>query len=151
MTLAEQLLPQIAKRYYTNMLDFLPTVSDKTKQGYCKYRITFTDKSTLDVVLTSAQRNGIVRSKLYNNIKCIGGMGYMKPFHTPNELPKYFEPGLLHIVFRNESQQDFIGKNGYGNITEAETAAQYYIEGKFKFTNSRVVGAYICQSIVPVY
>ncbi len=61
----------------------------------------------------------------------------------------YFKPGLLHLIFENETGEQFIDVNGYPTLQLAEVAAEYYKRGRFRMSGSIVVGVYICQTIKP--
>lgn len=67
------------------------------------------------------------------------------------KLPIKFNPGLFRLVFENEVGDQFITANGYENNEVAKVAADYYLQGNFTKTNSKIIGAYVCQEIVPVY
>jgi hypothetical protein len=48
------------------------------KQNYCKYEVFFHhDENSLIVIMTSKQRDCIIRSKFGRFIKSIGGLGYV--------------------------------------------------------------------------
>lgn len=73
-TWADQLSPVIYSRYKKPEL----YVSDFSGP-LVKYQLNFIDGSTLNVVMTSRQRDGIKRSKVYPYIKNIGGLGNVRP------------------------------------------------------------------------
>jgi hypothetical protein len=60
---------------YGNPKDFKKS-SAETK--YCAYKLTFIDGSSVEVVMSSAQRTSIKKRKDYHLIKSIGGLGYME-------------------------------------------------------------------------
>jgi hypothetical protein len=63
---------------YPDIALYTRSISPVGKNALCKYQITFVDHSSIEVIMSQSQRIGIVRSKIYNSIKCIGGLGYVK-------------------------------------------------------------------------
>lgn len=61
-----------------------------------------------------------------------------------------FKPGLLHLIFQDEKENQFKGLNGYDTEGEAQVAADYYINGNFRFSGYKVTGVYLCQDIIPM-
>ena len=74
MSLAIQ-LSQLVFSKYESPEKFERTFTDVE---HCKYSIKFIDGSSLDVVMTTRQRDMLHRTSFYQYIDKIGGLGYQK-------------------------------------------------------------------------
>ena len=76
MTTAENLKKKLTSIYPLKVSDYERTY----KEGdLCKYEITFKDGSRHVCIMTHNQSNHFRRVSFWNEVRTIGGLGYVKP------------------------------------------------------------------------
>jgi hypothetical protein len=59
-----------------------------------------------------------------------------------------FKPGFFRLVFENLKGEQFISANNFETNEHALAASEYYTNGNFTSSGSKVVGSYVCQELI---
>lgn len=71
---------EIIKHYCGGKKEHLTFTPSIAKTDWCKYKVNLKNNHSLIVIMTSQERNFVMRSRFAQYIVNIGGEGYMKPF-----------------------------------------------------------------------
>lgn len=73
-----------ARGKYPDITKYTRTHAPIGKNYLTKFEIKFTDHSSIIVIMSKVQRDAIKRSKMWDAIKSIGGLGYVKLIEGAN-------------------------------------------------------------------